>query len=406
MTESEIIQRMKGYAFYHTIQLTENVWTDGWEVVRPTTELTLRLLRTLDLQGKRVLDIGCRDGLFCFEAERLGAAEVIGIDNDPSIPAREFLIPCLRSKARLEELNLYDLRPETFGQFDVVIFPGVLYHLRYPFWALKLVRDVLAESGTLVLETAVYADNNRLPLLLCPVGQESPYEPTSCTFYNIKALKDTLHSLGLTVRRVETLHHSYPVVKEAPFCSDQAAPVPLDRAALIADLTPEILDGQTTAYWESTHRMHSQCQRGANVPTGKPPAVGPGAATGLAQQPLDVLLNRLRPYEAGLPCPAAVALLGDSAQEAAAQVWKGRHPGLDYRLLERIWPSGRPLEEFLQEIHVGLLYLNEPMLRYLELSRSKEAWGFLNGSWPPGWQCANGGNEPGDRWRLFVRIAP
>src|SRR5207248_2277403 len=160
----------KGYAFYHTIQLTENIRTNGWEVIRPTTDMTLRLLRTLDVKGKRVLDIGCRDGLFCFEAERMGAGEIIGIDNDPSIPAREFLIPCLNSKVRMYELNLFDLRPETFGRFDVVIFPGVLYHLRYPFWALKLVRDVMAEGGTLVLETAVYADDNRLPLLLCPVG--------------------------------------------------------------------------------------------------------------------------------------------------------------------------------------------------------------------------------------------
>ena len=37
MTEKELIERMQGYSFYHTIQLTENVRTNGWEVVRPTT---------------------------------------------------------------------------------------------------------------------------------------------------------------------------------------------------------------------------------------------------------------------------------------------------------------------------------------------------------------------------------
>src|SRR5262249_7329636 len=150
-----------------------------------------------------VLDIGCRDGLFSFEAEKMGAAEVIGIDNDPSVAAIRFLIPYFKSKVQMHELNVYDLLPTTFGKFDVVIFSGVLYHLRYPFWGLKLVRDVVKDGGTLLLETAVYVDDNKYPLLFCPVGAESPYEPTSCTFFNTKALTDTLYSLGLTVRKID-----------------------------------------------------------------------------------------------------------------------------------------------------------------------------------------------------------
>jgi SAM-dependent methyltransferase len=167
--------------------------------------MALRALRKVDLRGKRVLDIGCRDGLFCFEAEKLGASEVIGIDNDidPRVP--EFLIRVLGSRAVIRTFNLFDLRPETFGLFDVIVFPGVLYHLRYPFWALKLVRDTLANGGTLVLETAVLADENRHALLYCPTGTESPYEPTSCTFFNRKGLHDTLTSIGLDVEEWECL---------------------------------------------------------------------------------------------------------------------------------------------------------------------------------------------------------
>ena len=65
-----------------------------------------------------MLDIGCRDGLFAFEAESMGASEVIGIDNDLSKAAVEFLIPFLKSKVTMYEMNLYDLKPETFGLFD------------------------------------------------------------------------------------------------------------------------------------------------------------------------------------------------------------------------------------------------------------------------------------------------
>ena len=265
MTECEVLERMKQYVFYHTIPLTEQIQTEGWTTIRPLTDMTLRNLRMLDLRGKRVLDIGCRDGLFSFEAEKLGAAEVIGIDNDPSIAAREFLIPFFRSRVKMHELNLFDLRPETFGKFDVVIFPGVLYHLRYPIWALKLVRDVLNDDGMLVLETATFVDDNQLPLLYCPIGAASPYEPTSCTFFNLKALKDTLFSLGLTVRRVECIANFHLAleaqgVKERLLAALEPAPAKkpvVDRATLICEMTPETIDPNVAAYWDGTHRFHS-----------------------------------------------------------------------------------------------------------------------------------------------------
>jgi SAM-dependent methyltransferase len=268
MTEAEILERMKKYPFYHSIQLTEQINTGGWEPIRNLVNMTLRNLRTLDLKGKRVLDIGCRDGIFCFEAEKLGAKEIIGIDNDPSLAMREFLIPFFNSKVQLVELNLMDLRPETHGKFDVVIFPGVLYHLRYPFWALKLVRDVIKDDGQLVLETAVYVDDNKLPLLFCPIGTESPYEPTSCTFYNTKAMMDTLYSLGLTVQRVEYLNnspmhvrpptHMREVVNAALGAAGKKPSPVIDRATFVCQMTPQVLDPHVVAYWDGTHRIHTK----------------------------------------------------------------------------------------------------------------------------------------------------
>jgi SAM-dependent methyltransferase len=257
MTEAELRERMAKYTFYHTIQLTDRIATPGWKVVEPLCDMTLRNLRTLDLKGKRVLDIGCRDGLFCLEAEKLGAREVIGIDNDPSIGAREFLIPFFRSSVQLHELNVLDLTPQTFGKFDVVLFPGVLYHLRYPFWALKLIRDVLEDDGKLVLETAVFVDDNQFPLLFCPIGAESPYEPTSCTFFNTKGLMDTLYSLGLTVQHIEYLNpHTH---SKKALGSQQATPL-IDRATLVCQMTPQVLDASVSNYWNDSHRIHTRYQ--------------------------------------------------------------------------------------------------------------------------------------------------
>lgn len=249
MDDAQLRREMEGLSFYHTIPLTPTLSTPGWPVVLPIVDMVLRAMRATDFRGKRVLDIGCRDGLFCFEAERLGAAEVLGIDNDlaPGVP--EFLIRTLKSKARIESVNLFDLRPETHGKFDVIVFPGVLYHLRHPFWALKLVQDVLVEGGTLILETAVLVDDNRHAMLYCPTGAESPYEPTSVTFFNRKGLSDTLESMGFRDLIMS------PNVFGTPRAPANAKTPTVDRCVVIGRNAPA--QTEVRRYWEGTPNAHA-----------------------------------------------------------------------------------------------------------------------------------------------------
>jgi 2-polyprenyl-3-methyl-5-hydroxy-6-metoxy-1,4-benzoquinol methylase len=210
MEEKEILEAIARYKFYHNIRLTDTITTPGWADAVPAQNLCLKHLESMNLKGKRVLDIGCRDGLFSFKAESMGADEVVGIDNDLSKPATEFIIPFLHSKVKMQQVNLYDLDPKIFGIFDIVIFAGVLYHLRYPFWGLKLIRDIINVGGHLLIETAIWQGEPDKAMLFCPIGNEGPYFPdtTSCTFFNEKGLVDTMKSLGFETMRIEYLTNS------------------------------------------------------------------------------------------------------------------------------------------------------------------------------------------------------
>ena len=117
----------------------------------------------------------------------MGASEVIAIDNDISKAATEFLIPFFKSKVQMHEMNLFDLNEKkSFGKFDVIIFPGTLYHLRYPFQALKIVASILKEDGILLIETAILQESFDRAILYCPVNDDGPFGSTSCTFFNQK----------------------------------------------------------------------------------------------------------------------------------------------------------------------------------------------------------------------------
>jgi tRNA (mo5U34)-methyltransferase len=106
-----------------------------------------------DLGGARALDIGCNAGFYTFELARRGA-QVTAIDIDEHYlrqarwAAQEL---GLEARVELRRMGVYDLARLDVEPFDVVVFMGVLYHLRHPLLALDLVAE--ATAGTLVLQT-------------------------------------------------------------------------------------------------------------------------------------------------------------------------------------------------------------------------------------------------------------
>lgn len=167
MDRAALLARMAELKWYHKIDVGGGVVTPGYEWDIFWNEI-LAEIKKVDYHGKRVLDTGTWDGRWAFEAERNGAAEVIGSDILSLRPVfgegpETFQIAkqLLDSKATFRDASVYNC-DEVFGKasFDVIQCFGIVYHLRYPEYAFAKLRRTLKDGGLLLMETAVLLDTD------------------------------------------------------------------------------------------------------------------------------------------------------------------------------------------------------------------------------------------------------
>jgi tRNA (mo5U34)-methyltransferase len=164
MTRDEIERRVRALgSWFHNIDLggvrtaPEHFLGDYpatvWERIAPALPQ--------DLGGKSVLDIGCNAGFFSIQMKRRGAARVVGVDFDPRYLAQARLAAEISGlDIEFRELSVYDVA-RLGERFDVVLFMGVLYHLRHPLLALDLVRAHVAKD-LLVFQSMIRGSNGRI----------------------------------------------------------------------------------------------------------------------------------------------------------------------------------------------------------------------------------------------------
>ena len=205
--KKQMIKRVKYW--YHTIDLGDGLVTPGWEKIKRLNENMIAFL-PVSFEGISVLDVGCWDGLFSFEAERRGASRVLAIDNlaggdgfsqktldsikGDGFKPLETARAVLGSNIQYEFGNVYDLSPEVHGKFDCTLFFGVLYHLWHPLLALERLRKVTTKC--LFIETHVNeAIDQSVPLIrFYPRGEK--YEASTWVGPNILALYEMLKVVG------------------------------------------------------------------------------------------------------------------------------------------------------------------------------------------------------------------
>jgi tRNA (mo5U34)-methyltransferase len=230
----ELRQSVESLVWYHTLDLGHGIVTDGY------CKTYLEGPQLPDFRDRRVLDIGAWDGYYSFLAERGGASRVVSLDHyvwgvdfaqrnpywiechdhgvlpdhgrdttdfwDSKLPGmRGFNLARQALGSHVDpivgDFTEMDLAP--LGRFDVVLFLGVLYHLKEPLAALERVRQLT--EGVAVIETEALLLPGREPrsVLEFTAGCYRGFDYSNWFTPTIEALHELCRAAGFT--QVETL---------------------------------------------------------------------------------------------------------------------------------------------------------------------------------------------------------
>jgi tRNA (mo5U34)-methyltransferase len=206
MTGPDLERRVAAHRWYHSIDLGGGIVTRG---IDDTPVRLARLDLPASLEGLSVLDIGAWDGFFSFECERRGAARVVATDyyswHGSGWGAKagfELAREALGSHVEDVDVDVMDIAPGRLGTFDLVLFLGVLYHLRHPLLAIEKIAAVT--RGTLILETVVDLVGLGRPAMAFYPDRELNADPTNWWGPNQEAVVGMLKSAGFDDVRVVT----------------------------------------------------------------------------------------------------------------------------------------------------------------------------------------------------------
>ncbi len=218
LTKEEIATEVaKIKHWHHCIDLGSGVFTKQGKEGKFCLKMQNWILQAFpeSLAGKTVLDIGSWDGFYSFAAEKRGASRVLATDSfvweqrelygltkdfwrDFGAGKQGFELArrVLNSQVEDQNIDVLDLNPEKLGTFDVVLFLGVLYHMKYPLLALEKVASVTKEL--LILETHIQPLLSLInkPIMMFYPHDELSKDITNWCGPNIAMVKSMLTTAG------------------------------------------------------------------------------------------------------------------------------------------------------------------------------------------------------------------
>jgi len=198
INRQSILDRVNAIKWVHQIDIGNGIITPGqWS----TREIVKVIGLPQDLTGKMVLDIGAWDGFYSFEAEVRGASRVLATDSyiwrlSPKGRAGFDLAHELRkSQVEVQEIDVLDISPDTVGMWDVVLFLGVLYHMKHPLLALEKVFSVTQELAIIESHVEIGIGAER-PVMVFYPDREVNNDPTNWWGPNEAAIHAMLKTVG------------------------------------------------------------------------------------------------------------------------------------------------------------------------------------------------------------------
>ena len=203
-----VAEQVANRRWHHRFEITPGVTTPGrYEPMG----LFKRLRLPEDLSGKRVLDVGARDGFFTMKCEQAGA-EVVAVDTVVETRSGFSIVRDVHGlKAQYLRDTLYNLTPERLGKFDIVLYLGVIYHLPDPIGSLEVMRNLVRDDGRVYVESTCVDDEVLLtsgtvdtsPLVDLPVMVYARRNSSSFWDLNSPCLQALLADAGFRTVRFE-----------------------------------------------------------------------------------------------------------------------------------------------------------------------------------------------------------
>ena len=213
MADENPAATMDSIKWFHSIPLNDGTVTPGLDASMAKLE---QIGLPKDLTGKTVLDIGSWDGFFSFQAEKAGAKRVLATDHfcwsGPGWGTKDgfnFAHKALNSKVESLDIDAMDVSPDNVGEFDIVMFLGILYHLQDPMAGLRVAANVCKEL--LIIETVVDDIHRWKPSMVYYPGDSFNNDDTNYWAPNAAALKGMLKDLGFS--RVEMVYPKNPWIR-------------------------------------------------------------------------------------------------------------------------------------------------------------------------------------------------
>ncbi|KEK23115.1 class I SAM-dependent methyltransferase [Bacillus gaemokensis] len=132
MEKADLIRKYGEWTAYD-IKLTDDVYTKDVRQPNPALKKIVTMIQDItqcDFKNLRILDLACLEGHYAIEFAMQGA-EVVGIEGRESNIQKAIFA---KKILNLKKLNFYqddvrNLSIEKYGQFDIVLCSGILYHL-------------------------------------------------------------------------------------------------------------------------------------------------------------------------------------------------------------------------------------------------------------------------------------